>query len=496
MTSHPLTGSVLAVLSLVLGLQPTSSSAQAGPTPTSSLPARCTATPFLTSVPKRMVYRIPALVATPRGTLVAFAERRRSTAVASDLSDTEVVVARSVDRGCHWTAPRVVADSGTDTVGNPAPVVDTTTGTVLLLTVDRPRVGRPSAGPGGRGLHLQRSTDDGLTFTSYADARLDLAHTPGWKGGLTGPGHAIQLHNPASPHRGRIVVPLGYKSGDRYGTYGLVSDDHGVHWSVGYHALTVDARIEGTVAELADGRLWVSYHSRGPAAVGRGRVGAYSLDGGRTLTGPFRRAGLPVVSVQGSALALTGTHAGVLLYSSPAGQDPRRRHQMALFASRGATAGRGWAAPYDVQLDSRPASYSDLVQLDDGSVGVLYETGRTSWHERIVFRSLDVADVLAPTRTAARLTVTVPRRVRAGRAPRPTLLVRVAGATSPAGDLRVRLSGPGVNRTQTLALMPGSSGTRVVTLGRLAKGRYRLQVRYSGTARITGVTRTVTITAD
>jgi len=179
-------------------------------------------------VPKRVVYRIPALVATPQGTLVAFAERRRSTAVESDLSDTEVVVARSLDRGCHWTAPRVVADSGTDTVGNPVPVVDATTGTILLFTVDR-----PLGGTTGRGLHLQRSTDDGLTFTRYRDARLDLARTPGWSGGLTGPGHAVQLQASASPHRGRILVPLGYKSGDRYGTYGLVSDDHGAHWSVG-----------------------------------------------------------------------------------------------------------------------------------------------------------------------------------------------------------------------------------------------------------------------
>lgn len=475
---------------LVLVLAPSSALARPHLLVTSpSSAAPCRRTPFLTSLPKRVVYRIPALVTTPRGTLVAFAERRRSTSAESDVSDTEVVVARSLDLGCHWTAPRVVADSGTDTVGNPVPVVDTTTGTLLLFTVDRPR-----GGTTGRGLHLQRSTDEGLSFTRYGDARLDLARTSGWSGGLTGPGHAIQLHAPNSPHRGRIVVPLGYRSGSRYGTYGLVSDDQGRHWSVGYDALTADARIEGTVAELPDGRLWVSYHSRGRAAVGIGRVGAYSLDGGRTLSGPFRRAGLPVVSVQGSALALTGTHAGVLLFSSPAGRDLTRRHQMALFVSRGDTVGTRWAPAYDVLLDSRPASYSDLVQVDDATVGVLYETGLRSWHERIDYRSLRVADVLAPKRVPVTLTVTVPSQVRAGSAPRPTLLVRVAGARSPAGDLRVRLRGPGVDHTQTLSLLPGGGGRRVATLGRLTKGRYRLGVRYTGTARISGATSSRTIT--
>ena len=449
-------------------------------------PGPCSGTPFVTSVPKRVVYRIPALVVTPRGVLVAFAERRRSTGPESDISDTEVVTSRSSDRGCHWTAPRVVADSGTDTVGNPVPVVDVTTGTILLFTVDRPR-----GGTTGRGLHLQRSEDDGLSFTPYSEARVDLAGTRGWSGGLTGPGHAIQLRAPASPHPGRIVVPLGYKSGERYGTYGIVSDDHGSHWSVGYNALTDDPRIEGTVAELADGRLWISYHARGGRpAVGTGRVVAYSRDGGTTLDGPFRPAGLPVVSVQGSALTLSGSYGGRLLFSSPAGQDTSRRHQMAVFATGRTKPETTWAAPYDVQLDSRPASYSDLVQLDDATVGILYETGRTSWHERIDFQNLRIADVLAPEQRSAALEVKVPIRVRAGSAPRPTLQVRVPGASSPAGELRVRLRGPGVDSSQTLPLLPGGGGRRVASLGALRKGTYRLDVRYLGTARIEGATST------
>ncbi len=322
--------------------------------------------------------------------MLAFAERRRSISPSSDISDNEVVVVRSTDRGCHWSAPRVIPDRCHDTVGNPVPVVDTTTGTIMLFSMDR--------APGGtttHGLHLQRSTDDGRTFTAYSKASTDLAGIPRWSGGLTGPGHAIQLRSPKSTHRGRIVVPMGYQKGARYGAYAIASDDHGKTWRVGYQALGTDGRIEGTVAELPDGRLWISYRNRNAnAPVGTGRISAWSSDGGSSLDAPFRRAGLPVVSVQGSSLALTGRYRGTLLFSSPSRQDPTRRHGMAVYVSRGKGAGKAWGAPRQVQKDSRPAAYSDLAQLDGVTVGVLYETGQTSWKERIDFRSLRIADLV------------------------------------------------------------------------------------------------------
>lgn len=460
------------------------------PTPAqAAAPGTCRSTPFRTNAGNRVVYRIPAMVATTRGTILAFAERRRSISPAADTGDNEVVVARSTDRGCHWSAPLVIADRGTDTVGNPVPVVDTTTGAILLFTVDRPRGGTTY-----RGLHLQRSTDDGRTFTPYSKARLDLTNVPGWSGGLTGPGHAIQLHAAASPHRGRLVVPMGYKRDDRYGVYGLISDDHGKSWRVGYNTLT-DGRIEGTVAELPNGRLWVSYRNRDArAAVGTGRVGAYSKTGGSSLDGPLKRAGLPVVSVQGSALGLTGRYAGTLLFSSPARQDPTRRHRMAIFASSGAGAGTRWGAPYDVQLDDRPAAYSDLVQLSDTTIGILYETGQTSWKERIDFRSMRISAIVGRAQVGASLSVAAPSRLRAGATLRPTLTVRVNGTSSPAGKFTARVRGNGVDRSQTLPLFGNSQGRRVASLGTLSRGTYALEIRYPGTSRIRPATTTRRIT--
>ena len=76
-------------------------------------------------------YRIPALITTQKGTLLAFCEAR--THSYSDTDDIDVVLRRSFDNGKTWTEFEMVAEHGEDTLGNPAPVVDRDTGTIWLL---------------------------------------------------------------------------------------------------------------------------------------------------------------------------------------------------------------------------------------------------------------------------------------------------------------------------------------------------------------------------
>lgn len=456
------------------------------PQPNAVTAGTCAATPFRSTPAAHRWYRVPAVVRTGSGALLAFAERRDSVSLSSDTGDTDVVVARSTDRGCTWTRPAVVAAHGSDTVGNPAPVVDTTTGDVLLLTMDRPRGGTTR-----HGLHVQRSVDDGRHFTAYAKSGNDLSGLPGWYGGLPGPGHAVQLH--AGAHAGRIVVPIGYVRDGRRGASAIISDDHGVHWRAGYDSSADDHRQEGTIAQLADGRLWISYHEQSPAVpVGTGRIAALSDDGGASLSTPFTRLALPTVSVQASSLVLTGTHAGTLLVSSPGTRDPAVRRVMTIFASGTSVPGSSWTS-YPVTLDDTPASYSDLVQLDDATVGVLSETGTTSWHEGIAFRSVPIAALTSKRRVVSTVRMTLPDHAAAGVRLDVRATVRVAGTHAPAGSVRVVLSKAHWRRSMSLRLLHPGHGVRVATFTHVPKGRYSVTTTYSGTARIRPAVTTSTV---
>ncbi|GMA87048.1 hypothetical protein GCM10025868_22980 [Angustibacter aerolatus] len=145
--------------------------------------------------------------------------------------------------------------------------------------------------------------------------------------------------------------------------------------------------MEGTVAEQSDGSLFIAYRLQGDgAAAGTARQHALSTDGGQTLRRRFTRSSLPIVTVQGSALALPS---GQLLFSAPADRTPTLRRDMTVFSS--STRGSTWNRGYQVELESTPGSYSDLVLLDARTVGILYETGTSTWKERIRFRRLAIA---------------------------------------------------------------------------------------------------------
>ena len=44
-------------------------------------------------------------------------------------------------------------------------------------------------------------------------------------------------------------------------------------------------------------------------------------------------------------------------------------------------------------LSEQPAAYSDLVQVDRRTAGILYETGTTGTYDTIEFRRLPVGDL-------------------------------------------------------------------------------------------------------
>jgi sialidase-1 len=336
-------------------------------------------------------FRIPAVVATPGGTLLAFCEGRVGSR--EDFGNIAIVLKRSTDGGRTWGPLQVAAENGEHLAGNPAPVV-LDTGRVLLVhvrnaalaTEDAIRRGEVSAADGRR-VWIQHSDDEGLTWSSPVDITARTKRET-WRWYATTPGHALQLAS------GRVVVPANHSlppKGTDNGTEGryngghcLLSDDGGRTWTIGYVDDNTNGYInvnETTAAELPDGRVY--FNTRNDSTAPGTRADANSHDGGETLVKPFRpQAGLTAPVVQASLLQLRDPD--LLLCSSPAAPGYR-----ALMTVRASTDdGVTWRPAHTV--DGLPAAYSDLVRVDAATVGLLYETGDFGAYETITFRRIPV----------------------------------------------------------------------------------------------------------
>ncbi|WEO97536.1 sialidase family protein [Streptomyces sp. FXJ1.172] len=367
--------------------------------PAHATPGCVSSEPYVSGQGGYHTYRIPAVVRTRRGTVLAFAEGRRNGP--GDSGDIDVVLRRSTDGGCTWGPLTVVAAGHGDTRGNPAPVVDPRTGAVVLVTcgnsgaVTEAQIMRGQVPPArGRRVFVQRSWDDGRRFTPPAEITAEVKR-PGWRWYATGPGHAVALTR--GPHAGRLLVPADHSTAPPAGSsdtgrearyyagHALYSDDGGYTWHLGFVASAPDGVgdvNETSAAQLPGGRLYFNARDQYGAARGH-RLDAYSSDGGTTLDRPYAPqpslADVPVV--QGSLLQLSGPGAP-LLFSAPS--VPTARRALAIWSST--DAGRTFTKLRT--LSGRPAAYSDLVRLGPTTVGVLYETGTAHGFDRLEFHRL------------------------------------------------------------------------------------------------------------
>ncbi|CAM3483909.1 exo-alpha-sialidase [Occultella aeris] len=331
-------------------------------------------------------FRIPALVRTPAGTLLAFAEGRmpavHTDAWCHDAAPIDLVLRRSTDDGATWGPLQVLLrgagqdDSGLTgpdgqaTRGNPAPVVVTRgphAGRVALLSCHNP------AGVRERTPFAQVSDDDGRTFSPARNLSHLMPDGVGWF--ATGPQHGLELGE--GPRAGRLVVGINYDvDGARYGGL-LCSDDAGQSWFRGgtvTGADPADIPQELGLVETAGGRLHAFARQNSYASLTRQH--AVSTDGGDSFEAPF--VGVPDLittpRIQGSVVRVAPAGAPAppgttVLFSSPS--DPDTRRTMTVWRSDDDAATWSEVGP----LSDDRAGYSDLAVLAPGVVGILYETG-------------------------------------------------------------------------------------------------------------------------
>src|SRR5437588_11409869 len=121
-------------------------------------------------------YRIPSLIVSPKGTLLAFCEGRKNNK--TDTGDIDLLLKRSFDGGKTWQPTQIVWDDGKNTCGNPCPVIDATTGTVWLLLThnlgsDTEAMILNGTSKGSRTVWVTKSTDDGATWSEPSEITKD-----------------------------------------------------------------------------------------------------------------------------------------------------------------------------------------------------------------------------------------------------------------------------------------------------------------------------------
>lgn len=315
-------------------------------------------------------FRIPVLVVTASGTLLAFCEGRKTGR--GDHGDIDLVLKRSTDGGKTWGPLELVYEEGGDrpiTIGNPCPVVD---GDAVWLPFTR----------NNTDVFVLRSGDDGKTWGKPKNI-TEAVKKGDWTWYATGPGVGIQLQR--GRHKGRLVIPCDHKakSGDRLVTYShiIYSDDHGETWKLG--STVAPHTNECQVAELEDGTLQINmrnYWGTDGKEPGRGkrRAVALSKDGGETWGEVRFDAALVEPICQASLIRHPGADVkNGLLFSNPA--DASKRERLTVRLSR--DGGQTW--PVSKVLEEGPAAYSCLAALPDGKIACLFERGRKDPYERI-----------------------------------------------------------------------------------------------------------------
>ena len=338
-------------------------------------------------------YRIPSLLITQRGTLLAFCEGRKMGS--GDTGNIDLLLKRSEDNGKTWSTAQLIWDAGDDVCGNPCPVQDRATGTIWLLVTwnrgaDTERQIIRGESEETRRVFALQSVDEGQSWSTPTDiTHVVKDSTWGWY--ATGPGIGIQIQQ--GQYQNRLVIPCDHSYNDpdgtvqdgpfEYGSHIIYSDDHGKSWHLGG---VIRPKVnECQVVEVDDGHGTLLMNMR--AYRGKNlRAQSFSRDGGMTWSEIEDVADLIEPVCQASMVRYSWKEQGAsrLLFSNPASL---KREKLSVKMSL--DEGKTW--PYAKELHAGPAAYCCLGVLRDGQVACLYEGGENNPYERITFVKFQIS---------------------------------------------------------------------------------------------------------
>lgn len=338
-------------------------------------------------------YRIPGLVTSQRGTLIATYDIRHNNAY--DLQeDIDVGISRSTDGGRTWGPMITAMDMGEygglpqkeNGIGDPCILVDEVTGDILLFAAwTHGKPGQAAWWSAGDGfepettpqLMMSRSTDDGLTWSTPVNLTRQIKQEP-WLFTFQGPGRGITMDD------GTLVVPFQHQEPDRTPAAGIMySRDRGETWTV--HEYAKINTTESQVVELEPGVLMLNMRDNrktGRAVYVTSDMGhswkAHSSDA--QLVEPVCMASIIKVKAADNAL-----NRDILLFSNPSDGKDRRNMTIRMSLDGGVT----WTRSLLID-EGYSWGYSCLSMINRSTVGILYESSQA----HMTFQAVKLEDIL------------------------------------------------------------------------------------------------------
>ncbi|WP_430972798.1 sialidase family protein [Sunxiuqinia rutila] len=357
-------------------------------------------------------YRIPGLVTTNEGTLIAVYDIRYNNS--KDLQENiDVGMSRSTDGGQSWEPMRVIMDMGEwggrserlNGIGDPSVLYDHTTGTLWVAglwmsgATEKDMLwwaSKPGMSPEVTGQFvLTKSTDDGLTWSEPINVTEQIKD-PAWQLLLQGPGRGITLEDGTLVFPAQFKADIGEKAldGGQYSCHSTIvySQDGGQSWHIGTGAKSNTT--EAQVVQLTDGSLMLNMRddrNRKDKSDTNGRAVATTSDLGKTWTAhATSNSALPesncMASIISADLNVNGKKQRVLFFSNPNNKNQRTNMTIKTSLDEGMT----WPEKYQLELNEAGGyGYSCMTMIDDKTIGILYEGVKN-----LYFQKIPVAELL------------------------------------------------------------------------------------------------------
>ena len=327
-------------------------------------------------------YRIPGITKAKNGNIIAFIEGRRTM---HDHAHNDLVIRRSSDNGKSWSRYQVIFKNENVMV-NPSPVT-LKNGDILVFIEEFPNGYHARAGghmkllsegfgEGSQKLWMLRSSDHGKTWSAPLNLTKISRRAEGKMLTSGSPAASIQLK--IGKNKGRILVPMyctTWKGDNRYNYSSvLISDDNGKTWRRSTNVENM-LPIEGIVgvkggscnefhiAQLSDEKVVINARGNGGS-----RYYSISSDGGETWT---KFAKIMSGRTNNNALVALPINSkkNILVYTQSG--DPKYRRHGELYTS---TDGVEYNKLKDITPETSEFGYSALTVLENGNVGLLYES--------------------------------------------------------------------------------------------------------------------------